>query len=312
MQSSVKEDRYKYIGGSDIACIMGISPFKTRFQLLLEKAQLADDEFEGNAYTEYGNVMEGKIRDFINKTYKTNFVEGKHVYEGEKSVRPCPIGIRCHTDGENEDTILEVKTTSEIHENLSDYKIYLVQILFYMLETGKNNGMLAVYARPEDMNTEFDADRLQVFCFTADRFKDLLLDIVHAVDAFIQDLKKVRNNPFITEEDLLPSELIETSNKIVLMEQKLADMKRIEAEIKDMKVQLKDLMEQYGVPKWETPNGTKITLVADIADKVEQEEYFDTEAFEAEHPRMYKTYRKVREVVKKGKKGYVKITLPKE
>jgi putative phage-type endonuclease len=309
MQSSVKEDRYKFIGGSDIPCILNLSPFKTRFQLLLEKAQLEDDEFDGNAYTEYGNEMEGKIRDFINKTYKTNFVEGKHVIEAKGDEI---IGIRCHTDGENEDTILEVKTTSEIHEELSDYKIYLVQILFYMLETGKSNGMLAVYARPEDMSTEFDADRLQIFRFTADKFKDLLLDIVHAVDAFIQDLKKVRNNPFITEEELLPSELIETSNKIVLMEQKLADMKRIEAEIKDMKSQLKDLMEQYGVPKWETPNGTKITLVADSADKVEQEEYFDAEAFQADHPRMYKTYRKVREVVKKGKKGYVKITLPKE
>ena len=309
MQSSVKEDRYKFIGGSDIACILNLSPFKTRFQLLLEKAQLVDDEFEGNAYTEYGNEMEGKIRDFINETYKTNFVEGKHVIEAKGNEI---IGIRCHTDGENEDTILEIKTTSEIHEELSDYKIYLVQILFYMLETDKNNGMLAVYARPEDMSTEFDADRLQIFRFTADMFKDLLLEINHAVDAFIQDLKKVKANPFITEEELLPSELIETSNKIVLMEQKLADMKRIEAEIKDMKSQLKDLMELYGVPKWETPNGTKITLVADSADKVEQEEYFDAEAFQTDHPRMYKTYRKVREVVKKGKKGYVKITLPKE
>ena len=31
----VSEDRDKYIGGSDIPVILGLSPFKTRWQLLL-------------------------------------------------------------------------------------------------------------------------------------------------------------------------------------------------------------------------------------------------------------------------------------
>ena len=44
MQKSVKEDREKYIGGSDIPIIMGISPFKSRFDLLLEKAELKDND----------------------------------------------------------------------------------------------------------------------------------------------------------------------------------------------------------------------------------------------------------------------------
>ena len=48
----VTKDRHKYIGGSDIPIIMGISDFKTRFDLLLEKAQLKEDDFEGNVYTE--------------------------------------------------------------------------------------------------------------------------------------------------------------------------------------------------------------------------------------------------------------------
>ena len=37
MQTSVKQDRQKYIGGSDIPAIMGISPFTTRYDLLLYK-----------------------------------------------------------------------------------------------------------------------------------------------------------------------------------------------------------------------------------------------------------------------------------
>ena len=70
MQKSVNEDRDKYIGGSDIPIIMGISPFKTRFDLLLEKAGLKENDFTGNEYTEYGNVMESKIRDYVNKLTK--------------------------------------------------------------------------------------------------------------------------------------------------------------------------------------------------------------------------------------------------
>ena len=64
---NVKVDRDKYIGGSDIPIIMGISQFKTRFELLLEKAGLKENTFDGNEYTEYGNIMEPKIRDYINK-----------------------------------------------------------------------------------------------------------------------------------------------------------------------------------------------------------------------------------------------------
>ena len=66
---AVTVDRDKYIGGSDIPIIMGISSFKTRFDLLLEKAGIKENDFAGNKYTEYGNVMEPKIRNFINEKF---------------------------------------------------------------------------------------------------------------------------------------------------------------------------------------------------------------------------------------------------
>ena len=69
MQESVKQDREKYIGGSDIPVIMNISPYKSRFDLLLEKAGYKTDMFEGNIYTEYGNQLEPAIRDYINMSF---------------------------------------------------------------------------------------------------------------------------------------------------------------------------------------------------------------------------------------------------
>ena len=62
MEYDVTIDRDKYIGGSDIPATMGISPFKTRWDLLQEKAGLKADEFTGNQYTEYGKIMEPQIR----------------------------------------------------------------------------------------------------------------------------------------------------------------------------------------------------------------------------------------------------------
>ena len=63
-------DRNLFIGGSDIGIIMGISPFKTRFDLLIEKAGYKENNFTGNDFTEFGHIIEPKIRDYINESEK--------------------------------------------------------------------------------------------------------------------------------------------------------------------------------------------------------------------------------------------------
>ena len=255
---AVTVDREKYIGGSDIPIIMGISPFKSRFDLLLEKAGLKENDFTGNEYTEYGNVMEPKIRDFINENREDRFEEGKYIEND----------IRCHTDGINKEMVLEIKTTSQIHGKVEDYKVYLVQLLFYMEYTKRKHGKLAVYERPDDFNEEFDVNRLIQYDIRLEDFKELIEQINKAVDQFRIDLGKVKENPFITEEELVPVDLTELSNKIVVLENQLVEMKKVETQAKELKTQLKSAMEKNNIKKWETPNGVKITLVADGEDKV--------------------------------------------
>lgn len=298
MQKSVKEDREKYIGGSDIPAIVGISPFKTRYELLLEKAGLKEDDFEGNQFTEYGNMMEEKIRSYINEKYDTAFVEGKHI-EGD---------IRCHTDGENKDYILEVKTTSEIHENIDDYRTYLVQLLFYMYHTKRHLGMLAVYERPEDFNEEFEKERLHIYSVKIEDYEELINKINNAVDQFRIDLQKLKENPFLTEEDLLPIDLTKISYEIIALENKLKEYKKIEQEQKELKEQLKKAMEEKGIKSWQTPNGAKITLVEDGKDKEVMK--FNEKKFMEENQDIYNNYLETK--IQKGKNGYVLITLPKE
>lgn len=298
MQVSVSQDRDKYIGGSDIPVIMGISPFKTRFDLLLEKAGVKEDDFEGNQYTEYGNIMEEKIRSHINNELGKVFKEGQHIKDD----------IRLHTDGEDSVSILEIKTTSQIYSNVDDYKIYLVQLLFYMIHTNKSSGFLAVYHRPEDFNEEFDSKRLQLFGINIDNYKELVDEINEAVDRFKEDLQKVKENPLITEEELLPVDLTEISEQVLALEIELAKYNELVEQHKELKTQLKNIMQDRKVKKWTTNNGTQITLVADGEDKEVQ--VFDEKKFKEENEELYQSYLETK--IKKGSTGYVKITLKKE
>lgn len=304
-QETVKQDRERYIGGSDIPVILNISPFGTRYNLLLQKCGYYTSSFDGNEYTEYGNVLEPKIRDYINEDLEDKFYEGKHIIEARDGE---PIGVRCHTDGENQDTVLEIKTTSRVHDNIEEYKIYLVQLLFYMVTTNKQNGILAVYQRPEDFNEEFQADRLRLYRVTQSEYKELITTVFTAVEKFKEDLAKVKENPFITEEELLPQVIPEVLNQVLVLENQLEEMKETEQRLEDLKAELKRLMEINGIKKWKTPNGISITLVADGEDKVTK--VFDTKKFQEVEPILYSMYQV--DKVTKGRKGFVKITLPKK
>ena len=302
MQYDVTIDRAHYIGGSDIPAIMGISSFKTRWQLLLEKAELANSDFTGNRYTEYGNIIEPQIRDYINRKRKFKF-EPNRVIVGD---------FRYHSDGYNgNDCVLEIKSTSQFYETVDEYKVYLVQLLKGMEINGVKNGILAVYSRPEDFNPEFEPKRLQVFNITISKYKSLLEKINAEIDKFRADLERLRNNPLLTEEDFQPNELVSIANKVVALENRIAEYKAIEAEHKKVKQELFEAMQKHDIKSWETINGVKITRVDGTPETVKTVEEFDLALFKTEQPDLYKQY--LKEVIKKtaGRSGYVKITLPK-
>ena len=55
--------RSKYIGGSDVACILGLNPWKTNLQLYKEKKGIVKpDDISDNPLVEYGTKVEEHIR----------------------------------------------------------------------------------------------------------------------------------------------------------------------------------------------------------------------------------------------------------
>ena len=302
MEYDVTIDRNQYIGGSDIPVVMGISTFKTRYELLLEKAGLRDDDFNGNRYTEYGKVLEPQIRTYVNALMPTGEeFEPNQVINGD---------IRCHTDGFNGNCVLEIKTTSHIYETLDEYKVYLVQLLLYMQENNVGKGMLAVYKRDEGFDPIFNSENLSIFPVYANEYETLTREINAEIERFRADLKRLKENPLLSEEDFQPDELVVLSNKAVALEQRMAEYKTLEEQYKKMKQELFEAMQKHGVKTWEMPNGTKITRVDGASAVTETSMEFDVEAFKAENEELYGKYQKTVAKRKSGRAGYVKITMP--
>lgn len=320
MQDTVKIDREKYIGGSDIPSIMGLSEFKSRYQLLREKAGLVKSDFNGNKYTEYGNKMESSIRDYINKFYHFEndniFIEGKHIKTG------AVLDYRCHTDGENKSAVLEIKTTSRddtgifslpVHDLLLDnYKDYLVQTIYNMKLSEKKLGVIAVYNRPEDLSETFDSDKLRLYWFTLNEFKDISKNIDEEVERFQADVKRLKENPELTEVDFLPKEIKAIYSGVEVLEKKLAMYKQINDDFEIQKERLRLAMVKAGVTSFRTKDGTLVTAIEAVQSRAVEVEEFDTEKFKSDHPRLFKKYNLIKSQIKSGRKAYLKITFAKE
>lgn len=294
-------DRERFIGGSDIPIIMGLSKFRTRYQLLLEKAGIEKSTFEGNKYTRYGDELEPQIRDYINQIYCTNFEPNQVIVDD----------LRVHTDGFNGSAVLEVKTTSDIHTTIDEYKHYLVQLLFGMEMNSVKNGLLAVYSRPSDFNPIFDPVRLSVYGVKADEHKELIQQIKAEIERFKADLQRLKANPLLTEQDFMKNELVEVANKAVAFEKQMQAFKELEKQYKAMKQKLYEAMLDADCKSWTMLNGTKITRVDEVPATAKMVEEFDIEAFKQDYTDLYNLYMK--EVVKQtsGRAGFVKITMPK-
>lgn len=131
-------------------------------------------------------------------------------------------------------------------------------------------------------------------------------------------------NEFLdTEETSLETtqsnEIATLVKQIVDLENALAESKKLDEQLKTVKDQLKNAMQNNNLYKWETPNGLKITLVPDKEDIEEEVAYIDEELFVKENIELHNQYvetrdkyKKFKTVLTKGKKGYLRVTLPKE
>ena len=106
-------------------------------------------------------------------------------------------------------------------------------------------------------------------------------------------------------------ELVLVTEEVAKLEMQLQAFKVLEEQYKQMKEKLFQLMKDYDVKSTSTQNGISIVRYDAIEDKIVEVEEFNTTLFKEDYPDLYEEYVNKVTKINKGKKGYVKITLPK-
>lgn len=190
--NTITKNRRLYIGGSDVPVLTGYSKFKN-YDTLLREYITGKFNFESSEYTEYGNLMEPVIRDYINKELKLN---AKPAYRIKKDKK-----IRCNTDGYDRDkkVIIEIKTNNGKHSNTFDYEL---QMQLYMWAFNVTEGYLVQYERPDDFysgvlfdvnkekyfNLEFNPEKIKIKKIK--RSKPLVHSILQKIELFWKEVDK--------------------------------------------------------------------------------------------------------------------------
>ena len=133
--------RQKFIGGSDVACILGMNPWKTNVQLYREKKGLAEpSDLSDNELVIYGTKAEKYIRSLFaldHPELKVEYVPNNSWINDEYPFAAASL------DGSTEDKngrkgILEIKTsTITTSQQANKWKDqipdnYFCQVLFYL------------------------------------------------------------------------------------------------------------------------------------------------------------------------------------
>ena len=138
--------RKRFIGGSDISCILGLNPWKTNRQLYEEKKGIIESpDLSDNALVQYGTQAEEHIRALFALDYPNLNVE----YIKDNSWRNTDYPFAAAsldgwtTDKDGRKGILEIKTATITNATQSakwkDEHIpdnYFCQVVFYLGVTG--------------------------------------------------------------------------------------------------------------------------------------------------------------------------------
>lgn len=146
VSKDVTLDRHKYIGGSDIAAIMGMSRWKTPLKLWTEKTlRVPAPDLSNVEAVEMGTELEQFVADMFTK--KT----GKAVRRAPKTYwHPDYPYMVAHVDRlvTGSDELLECKTCSVFKkdewENDEIPQEYILQVMWYLGITGRRVGHIAV------------------------------------------------------------------------------------------------------------------------------------------------------------------------
>jgi len=294
ISKDVTLNRHNYIGGSDIAAVLGMSRWKTPLKLWAEKTQkLPVPDLSDNEAVELGCDLE----EFVAKkfTQKT----GKAVRRSPKFYQhPDYPYMVAHVDRlvTGTDELLECKTASffkkDEWENDDIPQEYILQVMWYLGITGRKVGHIAVLIGGQSFKykqIEFDEELFNTMVEAVKEFWGHVQDdtapaIMPQDDETLKDLYSDHSEVMI---ELYPTDN-ETAQAVQTFEDKIAYLQEVKGHIKNLQDEQKELetaikdiiKDNLGIksPKyvvtWKSQNTTK----------------FDTASFKEAHKDLYDEY----------------------
>ena len=290
-------DRTTFIGGSDASVICGISPWKTPYQLWLEKTGKDPPPHIDNPAIHWGNILEPVLRQEFER------LEGiKLTGIQEEVVHPEHDFIVGHIDGkfeiEGKAAGWEGKTTRRNFLE-GDGKAwgdagtdhvpihYLIQCMHYLACTGFDRWALSVLIGGQDFRT-----------YMIVRDEELINRIIEKEVLFWEQVKTDTPPEPVSERDIKAAYPPISDKKIYadidIYKAQIA-LKDVKMEIKDLNKQRTDLeilIKQYMQDAEEL--AYKDTCLATW--KEYSKECFDVDQFLKDHPELYKQYLKTQKV----------------
>lgn len=253
--NDVETERHTYIGASDIGVIMGVSPFKTPFELWCEKTQKIKPE----NIDEKDSVRMGKVLE--------EFVAQEYAYRNNVSVRRAPKVyvhpaypfFKAHADRlvTGTEKGLECKTTSEYNKdkwNGADIpETYILQCQWLMGLSGRKEWDIAVLIggnKYKDKPLKFDSELFELMLEKALTFwnENVLKDVppeLTAEDDKIMNKLYPANNGNLLDLSNIDTALLTSFEEAVAQRQELKmHEKQIKEELKELENKIKDVIKE--------------------------------------------------------------------
>ena len=307
VKDSVKDDRDKYIGGSDLPKVNNPTSAE---RLIFEKTHEQKDFT--SIYTEFGNIAEPLIRAYASE----NFYEGESIEPSTTIIeREGKLGYRGNLDGDNtlREEVIEIKTLGEnyygdpsaLAKKIEDYRI---QVGYYMMLKEYHTAKIFIFKRPmvlldkpfnnwtvkemSDRQTEIeefiakelayrishiDVKTDELFMPQFDKKTDLIDEVQRRIklidNAFAKHSERQGTTTESEDEDLL------------------VEFKELEEMEKNLATRKKEILEHF-INKYHENETFEVNGSSYVytAERTSTRKSFNSKAFESDNPELYQKY----------------------
>lgn len=307
VKDSVKDDRDKYIGGSDLPKVNNPTSAE---RLIFEKTHEQKDFT--SIYTEFGNIAEPIIREYVGRVFYNN-----ESIEPSTTIieREGKLGLRGNLDGDNtiRKEVIEIKTLGENYLNdigafQNKVNTYRVQVGYYMMLKGYEKANIYIFKRPQILlDKPFDKWTVKELY---ERQTEIEEFIIADITEQLRSIEVEANELFAPNFDKKTTLLDEVKRRIELIDNAFAKHsvskdKPTESEDEDLLVEFKELEEmektvasrkkeilEHFIEKYHENETFEIDGNSYVytAERTGTRKSFNSKAFESDNPELYKKY----------------------